>query len=119
MAILTIDGVVVHDPSSFQVDIMDLSSEETGRLLNGSASKDIVAIKRKLTMSWNTLTWTQCSHLLKQVKNKPSFHVIYPDPEDGIYMDRIFYVGDRTSPAVRIVDGSEYWNGVSFDFVEI
>lgn len=119
MAILTIDGVAVHDPSSFQVDIMDLSSEETGRLLNGNANKDIVAIKRKLNCSWNVLTWSQCSHLLKQVKNKPSFTVVYPDPEDGIYVSKRFYVGDRTAPAIMLANGKEYWNGVSFNFIEI
>lgn len=118
MAILTINGVGVHNPSSFSVDIMDLSSEESGRLLNGEMTKDLIARKRKLNCSWNTLTWSQVSQLLTAVEQSINLTVTYPDPQIGSYTTKTFYVGDRSAPAVWLADGKEYWNGTSFNFIE-
>lgn len=118
MALLTVNGVELPDPSDLKVNISDLSSEESGRLQNGEMVKDLVARKIQIDVSWNTLTWEQTSIILSSVEQSIFLTVVYPDPKVGSYQTKTFYVGDRSAPAVWLANGKEYWGGVSFTFIE-
>lgn len=122
MALLTIDGVGIPDPSSLVVDSMDLSSEESGRLLNGTMEIDYVTTKRTVAVKYPAVPWSVASTILKSVKVTPiktTFSVRYPDPEEGTYVTKTMYVGDKSSTAVTLVSGKEYWDGISFTLIEI
>lgn len=120
MAILTINSTIaLPNPSEFTCTISDLSSEESGRTLDGTMIKDIVSRKTQLSCRWNTLNWQDTSLILQAVESSINMQVTYPDPKLGIYTTKTFYVGDRTAPAIRLVDGQEYWQGMSFDFIEV
>lgn len=118
MAILTIGGVAVANPSDFKVSRVDFSSAETGRTQRGKMIKDIVARKVTLDCQWNTLSWSATSALLTAVEASEFLEVIYPDPKEGTYVTKIFYVGDRNAPALMLADGKEYWGGISFTLIE-
>lgn len=119
MAILTVNSVALPNPSDFTVGISDLSSEESGRTLDGTMIKDVVARKNQLSVKWNTLSWSDTSLILSMVESSINLSVTYPDPKLGTYTTKTFYVGDRTAPAVKLVNGQEYWQGISFDFIEV
>lgn len=118
MAILTIGSTAVANPATFVVERFDLSSEETGRTQAGKAIKDIIARKTKLNMTWNTLTWAQASTLLTAIESSIYLSVTYPDPRTGTYLTKTMYVGDRSSPALMLVSGKEYWGGIAFNLIE-
>lgn len=118
MAILVINGISMPAPSEFTPKRIDLSSEETGRTLSGIMIKDVVAIKVTLSCSWKLLNWADCSKLLTEVEKSEFMSVKYPDPKEGIYVTKTFYVGDRTAPALKLEEGKEMWEGVAFDFIE-
>jgi len=118
MALLVVNGVALPDPSDLKVNISDLSSEESGRLLDGTMVKDVVARKVQIDVSWNTLSWEDVSTLLTAVESSIFLTVVYPDPKVGSYQTKTFYVGDRSAPAVWLANGKEYWGGVSFTFIE-
>lgn len=118
MAVLKIGGVAMPAPSDMTVGRFDLSSSEAGRTQDGKMQKDIVARKVKLTLSWNALDWTDCSVLLNAVETAAFLDVTYPDPKAGTYLTKKMYVGDRTAPALTLVNGKEKWEGISFDLIE-
>lgn len=115
-----VNGAPIPEPSAYTWSLMDLSSEQSGRDLTGQMTKDIVAQKRTLQLSWNFLTFEQASTLLKAVNGSPFFSVTYPDAMDGAPATRTFYVGDRTAPCYSLnYELSCYgWAGVSFQFIE-
>lgn len=123
MAVLTVDGVALTDPAGLTVGGADISSEESGRNMAGEAHKDIVADKVQLDCSWPTLSWAECSRILKTVKRSGSnrkvfMSVRYPDPMEGHYVTKTFYVGDWSAPAYSLVDGRERWQGLTFTLIE-
>ncbi len=117
MAILKINGVDMPDPSSFSVSIMDIDDETTTRNAQGDLTRDRIATKRKLNCEWPPLTMSESSKLLKAVRNV-FFQVEYPDPMEGARITKIFYVGDRSTPMLRVKNGVVLWEGLSMNFIE-
>lgn len=118
MAMLKINGIPVKDPSSFTWDLYDLSSEESGRTVDGIAHKDVIGQKRTLSCQWDNLTWDEASSLLKVVNTKIFFPVEYPDAMSGVRETRTFYVGDRHAPVYMWTEGKRIFASVSFNFIE-
>lgn len=115
MAMLTIGGTAVVDPSVMSVSIMDVSNAE--RNANGTMMIDRVATKRKIVLEWPALTNSNISAILNAVS--PIFFTVkYPDPMDGGVATRTFYVGDRTAPVYSDIGGTVQWNGLKMDFIQ-
>ena len=115
MAQLTINGVAVKPPKSFQVGIQDIDGE-TGRNANGDMVRDRITTKRKLDCEWGMMTQGEISQLLHAVSSK-FFEVYYPDPMDG-QVTKTFYVGDRTAPSYTFTEKFKPWSGAKFNLIE-
>lgn len=116
MAILTIAGVEVKDPSVFQVDLQDID-KESERNANGTMQRTRVAVKRKLTVEWGPLSNSEISKILKSVSDV-FFTVKYPDPELGGITTKTFYTGDRSAPVLRVNKGATRWEGLKTNLIE-
>lgn len=112
---LKINGVSIATPKSFQVDVSDIDGE-THRNAAGQLIRDRIAVKRKLSCEWPPLSQAQASRLLSAVSNV-FFNVEYPDPIQGV-VTKTFYVGDRTIPMYRNIDGNILWEGLKMNFIE-
>lgn len=115
MSNLTINGVSVVPPKSFQVGVQDVDGE-TGRNANGNMVRDRITTKRKLEIEWGMLTQSECKAILDAV-SPVFFSVNYPDPISG-QSTRTFYVGDRTAPAYSFTDKLKPWSGLKFNLIE-
>lgn len=112
---ISINGVVIATPKTFEVEISDLDGE-TNRNANGNLIRDRIAVKRKINLEWGPLTQKQISTLLSTVSSV-FFTVTFPDPELGI-VTKTMYVGDRTAPAYQYVNGEVKWQGLKMNFIE-
>ena len=125
MAILyigtTVDNVaaISPDPSKLEYGLMDVSSDEAGRVLDSNATmyKERICQKRKLNLAWTGTTAEETARILQAV-NPEYFYVRYWDALDGRWETRYFYVGDRTAPVKYVWDGSTRYESVSFDLIE-
>jgi hypothetical protein len=114
---LKINGVSIATPSELKVDINDLDGE-SNRNAKGELIRDRVAVKRKLVCKWPPLTMAEISTLLTAVQNE-FIAVEYPDPMEGKYFTKTFYVGDRTAPVFRKKeDGTIMWDSLDMNFIE-
>lgn len=115
---LKINGVAIATPKTFKVNIYDIDGE-TYRNTRGDLIRDRITTKRKLECEWPPLTMTQISTLLKAVEDE-FFQVEYPDPYEGAFITKTFYVGDRTAPMLRQNQqtGEILWEGLSMNFIE-
>ena len=113
---MKINGTKIPTPSTMQVDVIDVDSDSY-RNANGNLVRDRVAVKRKISCSWNWLSIADCSTLLTAVQDE-FFDIEYLDPVTGSNVTKTFYVGDRTSPIYSLVDGKKGWKGVSMAFTQ-
>ena len=114
---ISINGVLIRTPKTFEATISDLDGE-TNRNLYGELIRSRIAVKRKLTLEWPPLTQSEMSTLLTAVSSV-FFTVTYPDPQEGI-VTKTMYVGDRTAPAYMYDKEAKEvkWQGLKMNFIE-
>lgn len=115
---LRVNGSVIASPSSFAVTTLDLDDEGTTvRTMDGMLHRDRIAVKRQIEMAWGVLTRQQVSDVLQSMSGT-FFEFTYPDPMEGAYITKTFYVGNRPTPAAVSKDGEIWWSGLKATLTE-
>lgn len=117
--LLKINTVVIPIyPAEFKVTVLDLDdADSTTRTADGTLSRDRIAVKRQIEMSWNPLTWANLSSIITAMQNE-FFTFEYPDPMTGTQQTKIFYVGNRSSPIAIVKNGVTWWGGLELTLTE-
>lgn len=115
-----INGVAIPTPTTYNYNIEDLSSEETGRTLDGLMHKDIVAVKDRYDCTWKKLSWSDLATLLNAIDNKPKVQFTHADPRvPNQFVTGEFYVGQRNGAALNLKDTKHSWSDISFAFIRV
>ena len=114
---LTVDGVEIPCPSTFEWGLQDISAAESGRTDDTIMHKNRVGQKRKISLGWQATNWETTSKIM-QAFNPEYVSVKYPDMLSGKYETRTFYVGDRTAPVKLWWVGKKLIETISFDIIE-
>lgn len=112
---ISINGVAIATPKTFEATVSDLDGE-SNRNADGELIRDRIAVKRKLNLEWGPLTQAETQTLLSAVSSV-FFTVTFPDPMSGV-VTKTMYVGDRTAPAYQYVNGEVKWQGLKMNFIE-
>lgn len=117
--ILRIDGVeIAAYPAVFRVTILDLDdAESTTRTADGRLNRNRVAVKRQIDMEFNAMPADKISSVLRAMGNV-FFDLYYPDPMDGDYATRTFYVGNRPAVIPFERNGVIWWEGLRITLTE-
>lgn len=117
---LIIEGIELPMPSDYTQSIEDLVSDESGRLLNGQAIKDVVAVKTNIPMKWECIEWDIASRLAKAIDGKNSLSCQYMDVRNPYSLTtKVIYVGARSYTPTRFdSDGKVYWD-IEFTQIEM
>ena len=113
------NGNTLKTPSEYNWTYSDLSSEETGRSLDGTATKDVVTVKRSLDVTWwsmkdsgSDMTTVQ---FLSWIKADVFGTLNFPDPAYSANISKTMYTGDVTCTMYQMKnDVAEYKCTVSF-----
>ena len=115
-----IDGVAIPTPSSYKFGIEDLSSEATGRTLDGTMHKDVVAVKDYYECTWKSLSWSDAATLLNAVNGKKKVSFTHADPRVSTgFVTYDFYIGKRGGASLNLNDPTFTWEDISFTFTRI
>ena len=118
MLILKINGRdIAAYPKEFTVTPLDLDNDTTVRTADGRLNRDRVAVKRQVEMSWGVLEWRVMAALLQSMADV-FFELYYPDPMEGTYVTKTFYVGNRPCPMAVVQDGKIWWNNLKVTLTE-
>lgn len=118
MEALTVNGTAIPFPDlPLKWSLSDISSEDSGRDMNGRMEKDEVAKKVTLDCVWSFRSGAETSLLLRTVKPNTFVDLCYPDPMEGDYVTKTFYTGDVTSEMVVDTNGQRCWT-TKFTFIE-
>ena len=115
-----INGVPIPTPTEYEFGIEDLSTEETGRTLDGIMHKDVVAVKDYYKCTWKHLSWEDTATLLNAIDGRTQITFTHADPRiPGQYVTGDFYVGTRDGTAIDLSDPPRAWADISFQFTRI
>lgn len=112
---LKINGTTIKTPSKMEIGLMDIDGE-TNRNARGEMIRDRIATKRKISCEWPAMSQSEASALLNAVKDT-FFSIEFPDPRDGI-ITKTCYVGDRSIPMYRNINGQILWESIKMNFIE-
>ena len=105
-------------PTELSVTPLDLdNADSTTRTADGTLNRDRVAVKRQVEMTFGVLSWAKMSALLTSM-NGVFFDLYYPDPMDGDYSTRTFYVGNRPASFAFNKNGTILWSGLKVTLTE-
>ena len=113
-----INGVTIKTPFSLGWGFSDLSSEESGRTLDGKSHKDIIAQIVKLSPVWNNLSGAETSFILKAVCPYAYVNITYLDPIENALTTKRFYTGDKGADVKTYALGDAIYSVVSFNCIQ-
>jgi hypothetical protein len=116
---LAINGTEISAyPAEFEVTLMDLDdAESTFRTADGTLTRDRVARKRQIRMTWRALRWEALASILQSMQDE-FFEFTYPDPMTGTQRTGTFYAGDRTGAYAFERNGVYWWDGLTMVLTE-
>lgn len=115
MALIKISGVEIPTPSDYSVGIQDINKVE--RNARADMIGERIATKRKIELSWKTLTPSQLSIVLNLVAPL-FFSVEYLDPMTNGVKVGTFYAGDRNCSMLSFVNGAPKYRDLKFNIIE-
>ena len=115
---MKVQGVTIKTPSDLGWGLSDLSSEESGRTLDGKSHKDIITQIVKLNPVWNNLSGEEASAILQAVCPYAYRNVTYIDPQTNTEVTKSFYTGDKSASVHTYALGLTRYSTVSFNFIE-
>lgn len=113
-----IDGVPIPTPDKMTFGLEDLSSDETGRSLDGVMHKDVVAVKDYYSCEWKTLTEEEATLLLSLTDGREQISFYHRDPRGG-WTTSSFYVGKREGEAQDLTSARRTFKNVKMQFTKI
>lgn len=108
------------DPSSLSYSVYDLDAGgKTGRGLDGGMNRDRVAVKEKISMTFNAMFRADFEKAILLIKNA-FFYVNFYSPYYGEWRIAEMYVGDRSFDYYGMVkkDNNDLVKSVKFNFIE-
>lgn len=113
--LITVNGVNLPTPTSFDVGIQDISKAE--RNANGTMIIERIATKRSLSLSYAYLLQSDTSMVLNAI-SPVFFTVTYVDPQTGGTNTGTFYPGDRKAGMLDFINGVPRYKDVQFQLIE-
>ncbi len=115
-----INGQPIPTPTEYSFDVEDLSSQNTGRTLDGIMHKDVVAVKDSYNCTWKKLSWKDAAELLNAIDGKEQFTFTHADPRvPDKFITGTFYVGKRSAVAMNLKNSSNTWHDIKLTFIRI
>lgn len=114
------DWTSLPDPSSLSYSVYDLDAGgKTGRGLDGGMNRDRVAVKEKISMTFNAMFRADFEKAILLIKNA-FFYVNFYSPYYGEWRIAEMYVGDRSFDYYGMVkkDNNDLVKNIKFNFIE-
>ena len=111
MAMLTLNGAALPDPSALSVELQDA-------LLSARRTLSGAAVKRRVRCYWAHMPAAQLAAMLSALAGSAVATLSYPDPLTGQSRAMQAYCGERSVGLARQSGGETVWTGVEIIFME-
>lgn len=111
--------ISLPDPSKLKANTYDLDSNGTGRNLNGDMTRDRVAVKEKIELTFPPLMASDYHKILETVSPQ-FFKCKFYSLLTGSVRVAIMYVGDRSAESYYRKENknTDLWTDLTMNFIE-
>ena len=103
MALLSVDGVALREPSKYDITYKDLDSENSYTSETGILNRDMIrSNQHTISVGWDRLTANEMKVILQAVSNKSEFQLKYFDYYEMDYKTGRFYANDRQGVGKKV-----------------
>lgn len=115
---IRIDGTAIPLPDNYSQTISDLSSDETGTMLDGTTYKDVIGTQASIPFKYGKLDWDVAASIANSIDGKQGVTMEYPDIRHPyMTISKEVYVSNRKAEIVQDdSDGIVYWS-LEFDVI--
>lgn len=103
--------------SGFKWERNDIDAPDSGRDMNGTMRRKIIASKDKMQITCRSITSTQLTQLFNALTNT-TVSVTYTVP-GGSSRTSTFYNSKKSAGVVQDIGNAILYDGVSFDLIEV
>lgn len=118
---LVVGGATMPCPSKFELNYMDVSAADSGRVESGLMYKNRVAQKVKINLEWVAVSDSD-AHTILTAFDPEYFDVTYFDPKAGTAganVTKTFYRGDVNAPYYWWVDNKGFsFQNITLNIIE-
>lgn len=115
MSLITVEGVVLPTPSSYNVTIQDITKND--RNAAGNMIIERITTKRVISLGWSYLSGDEYSDVLISI-SPVFFNVTYFDPQNNTTQTGTFYCSDRQAGMIQFTNGIPSWSNIQFTLTE-
>lgn len=127
--LLTVDGVVLPNPSKYDISYKDLDSSDSYTSDTGILVRYMIrGNHRTISCEWTCINLTKLNTILRAVSStessggaitlKPHFQLRYYDYMSMDFKTGKFYSSDRNTSALKIRSTTDGRFNISFDFIQ-
>lgn len=116
MAILKVNGEAIPSPTELKIALFEVGSGDV-RAASGALVRDVLAVKRRLTLRWAHIAQADLGALLGAVSGA-AFQAEYPDPVTMSSRTAAFCASDASAGVLRMANGVPIWTDVSMEWIE-
>lgn len=103
MALLTVDGVELREPSKYDITYKDLDSDNSYTSETGILNRDMIrSNQHTISVGWDRLTVDEMKTILQAVSGKSEFQLTYFDYYTMSYQTGRFYANDRQGVGKKV-----------------
>lgn len=103
MALLTVGGVELREPSKYDITYKDLDSDNSYTSETGILNRDMIrSNQHTISVGWDRLTADEMKTILQAVSGKSEFQLTYFDYYTMSYQTGRFYANDRQGVGKRV-----------------
>jgi hypothetical protein len=111
----TISGITIKRPSSFKVEKYKITN--ANRLANGNMTADVLAKKRKYTLTYNQITSNELNKIINILWDNMEYFFPFTYVENGSIQSATVYPGSIPAELFRPI-GNWIWKNVTFSLIE-
>lgn len=119
---ITIDGVNIKQPDSFDPNWETTYTEDSGRVMSGIAELDPLFTVESFNVEWSYLTPAEVAQILQLIvptQNKKHFQLRYFSWYTGTWKTGTFYVGKGSLKTKTLKSDYETFETLSCNFIGV
>lgn len=113
------NGIPVKTPNSFKPSLATTSTEDSGRTQDLAMHNTPMGTPESYSFEWKNISPRDAAVIIQQIKNRSEYTLRYLSASRGNWRVDRFYTSNYTFGTLKLVNGIEVWESLSFNAVSI
>lgn len=113
------NGIPVKTPNTFKPSLATTSTEDSDRTQDLVMHNTPMGTPESYSFEWKNISPADAALIIQQIKNRSKYTLRYLSASRGTWKTDTFYTSNYTFGTLKLVNGMEVWESMSFNAVSI